>query len=116
MQLYYVPAARPRVQAVHVLGYEGKLRDVALELRQRLMSRVRRGLPHEIAPPLIPLPHEAGVSGESLRGRELLRVVALPEPGLRLAERWHPALDRDAGAGQHDDALGVAEGPDEARR
>jgi hypothetical protein len=116
VQLDHVPAARPRVQPIHVLGYEGELGDSALALGQRPVARVRLGLCHECAPPLVPLLHKARIPGERLRCRELLRVVALPEPGLGLAEGRDPALGRDSGAGQRDDAPGVAEGFDQTPR
>ena len=85
MQLYHFLAARPRMQAVHVLGYEGEIKSPALELRQHPVAQVRRGLRHEGASPLLPLPYEARISSERFRGRELLRVVACPEPGMGLA-------------------------------
>jgi hypothetical protein len=98
-----------------VLRYEREVGDPTLEMCQRLMSRVRRGLHHELLPPLVPLPHEAGISSERLGSRKFLRVVALPEAGLGFAEGWDPALGRDAGAGQRDDAFGVSEGLDQIR-
>lgn len=116
VQLHHVPAAGPRVQTVHVLGHEGEVWDPALECRQRLMSPVRCGCCNEIAPLLVPLPYQVGISGERLRGRELLRIVARPEPCLSLAEGGYPALGRDAGACQRDDAWGGAEELDEIRR
>src|ERR671917_1387651 len=41
VQLYNVPATRPPVQAVHVLGDEGEGGDVPLQIRQGLVPRVR---------------------------------------------------------------------------
>ena len=85
MQLYHFLAARPRMQAVHVLGYEGEIKSPALELRQRPVARVRLGLRNKFAPPLVPFPDKARIPGERLRCGELLRVVACPEPGMGLA-------------------------------
>ncbi len=116
MQLYNGPAARPLVQAVHVLCHEDEIRDEALELGQRPVTSVRLGLHHEVAPPLVPLPHQPGISGERLGGREILRVVALPETCLGLAEGRDPTLGRDAGSGQGDDVPGVAQGLDQVQR
>jgi hypothetical protein len=104
-------ACRPSI----VLRYEREVGDPTLEMCQRLMSRVRRGLHHELLPPLVPLPHEAGISSERLGSRKFLRVAALQEAGLGFAEGRDPALGRDAGAGQRDDAFGVSEGLDQIR-
>ena len=116
MKLDHLPAPRPPVQPVHVLGDQGELGAPALELREREVAGVRRGLRHELAAPRVPLPDQAGIPVERLRGSELLRVVALPEPGLGLAEGRHPALGGDAGARQRDDVLRVAERFDQGRR
>ena len=45
-----------------------------------------------------------GSRSESLRGRELLRIEAFPEPGLGLAEGRDAALGGDARSGKHDRA------------
>jgi hypothetical protein len=116
VQLYHVPAANPLVQPIHVLRHEGEARDPTLELCERQVSRGRIGLRHEFAPPLVALPHQAWIPVGSLSGREPLKIVALPEPCLGLAEGWHPALSRDPRARKRDHALGVAEGSDQVLR
>jgi hypothetical protein len=116
MQFYHHPAARPRVQPVHLLGYEGEVGGLAFERRQRMVARVWFFTHSEILPPLVPVPFEAEISSERLRGRELLRVVARPEPGPRLARGRRSTLGRDAGAGQCDDASCCTEGLDQSCR
>jgi hypothetical protein len=113
VQLYHVPAASPLVQPIHVLRHEGEARDPTLELCERQVSRGRIGLRHEFAPPLVALLHQAWIPVGSLSGREPLKIVALLEPCLGLAEGWHPALSRDPRARKRDHALGVAEGSDQ---
>ncbi len=92
MQFYQVPAARPRVQPVPVLGYEAEAGGLAFERRQRMVARVWLCTHSEILPSLVPVLYEVAISSERLRGRELLRVVARPEPGPRLAKGRHSTL------------------------
>ena len=53
---------------------------------------------------------ERRVVGVRLQGRDLHRVVALPE-AVGVAERGEPALGRDPGSGQHDDTHGPVLAP-----
>jgi hypothetical protein len=116
MQFYHDPAARPRVQPVHLLGYEGEVGGLAFERRQRMVARVWFFTHSELLPPLVPVLYEAETSSERLRGRELLRVEARLEPGPRLARGRRSTLGRDAGAGQWDDASCCTEGLDQSCR
>jgi hypothetical protein len=109
VKLDHLPAPRPPVQPVDVLGDQGEAGAPALELCEREVAGVWSRLRHELAAPFVPLPDQAGIPVERLRGCELLRVVALPEPGLGLAEGRHSALGGDAGARQRDDVVRAAE-------
>jgi hypothetical protein len=116
VKLDHFPAPRPPVQPVHVLGDQGEAGAPALELREREVAGVWSRLRHELAAPFVPLPDQSGIPVERLRGSELLRVVALPQPGLGLAKGRHPALGGDAGTRQRDDVLRAAESFDQVRR
>ena len=110
MELYDPLAPGLCVQAINVLSDKGETGSAALQIGQRPVPRIWLCPRDKFAPPLVPLPDQAGVSGKRLGGRELLRVEARPEPGLGFAERRNTALGRDARAGQHGDVLGIFEG------
>ena len=91
------------VEVVDVLGHDEQVvADGVLEAYERVVRSV--GLdPRQRRPPGVVEPlDEAGVVGVRLRGGDLHRVVALPEPA-RVAERGEPALGGDPGTGQDDD-------------
>ena len=78
------------------------------------MAGVRGGLFYKLAAPGVPLPDQAWVASECLRGSQFLRLVPGPETGLGVAESWDTTLGGDAGAGEDGDASRVLQRGDEA--
>jgi hypothetical protein len=108
--------AGPFMQVVDVLGDDQQLaRPFRIEPREREMRRVRlllldRGATHVVEPQ-----HEIGVARESLRRRDILDPVLLPQPSAA-AERVYPALRAHARAGEDDNVADGAHGAHEAWR
>jgi threonine aldolase len=83
------------------------LAEALLDLRDRAMAGVRDDAGHVGAALGVELPHEQRIAREALRRRHVLDGVALPQ-AVRVAERRHAALRRDAGAGEdEEERLGV---------
>src|ERR1022692_3636730 len=64
------------------------------------MRRVGQRLGNQLAPPVVPLPHQAWILGEGLRSGQIFRLVVLPKTAVP-AEGGDAAFGGDAGAGQH---------------
>jgi hypothetical protein len=92
------------VEVVDVLGDQEQLvADDLLEPAEGDVSRVGVYAGERGAAGVVELVHHRRLSLEALGRGDVLDPVALPEP-VGVAERRHPALGGDAGAGQHDDA------------
>lgn len=109
MQFNHVAAARPLVQAVHVLGDERKLWHALFQFHQRKVSGVRLRLRDELPPPRIPLPHQARIAPKRFGRRQIFRAISRPQPRQRVAERRDATLRRNARTRQRDHAPGSAE-------
>ena len=102
VQADHAGAARPLVQAIHVLRHQLQLaRVVAGKLRQRPVRGIRLHCGHQGTPVGVPLPDALRVGTKARLRRHLLRIELRPDAGLHIAERRHPRLGTDARAGQH---------------
>jgi hypothetical protein len=92
------------VQIVDILGDDQKLaRPIFVEPRQRRMSRVGFRTREPRAPRIIESVNKVRIASESLRRAYILYAVPLPKP-VRPAKGCKPALRRNSGAGENDDA------------
>jgi hypothetical protein len=111
-----VAAAGALVEAVHVLGNEGKAGQALFHFDEREVGGIGPGGGDEFAAPVIPFPDEAGVFEESAGSGELLGLESRPQAGLGVAKRGDAALRRNAGAGQDHDGFCAGKAFDELQR
>src|SRR5579875_1993077 len=98
MNLEYVSAALSLVKAVNVLRHQCKSPYAPFEFRQCEMRGIRLSGFDQAAPPVVPLPDENRITGESVRSRQILRAKLLPQTG-GAAKCRNTALSRNASAG-----------------
>lgn len=102
-------AARAFVEVVDVLRDDPQVRPLRVgPVGECAMADVGLDIANELGPPAIPGPDEVGVALPRVDRRELLRVVALPQARLRVAERGDAALDAHPRAREDDDVTRIA--------
>ncbi len=88
------------MQSIHILRDQPKLFELPLHLRHGIMGWVGSFGGDEFAPPVIPLPHEPGITLKGLWCGQVFRAKILPE-SVGPAECRHAAVGRNTGACEH---------------
>ena len=102
-------AAGPLMQAIDILGDQGKTVEHRGHFCQCVVSGIGLHVPELLTPPLIPLPNTLRIFLEGLWSRQILRSKSRPQAGLRLSEGGNAAFRRRTGAGRCNDAVGLFE-------
>ena len=89
--------------------------DLALEFNQGQVPGIGRRLQDTLAAHGVPVPDQARVTPEGFGRGQVFGPVLRPQPGLGIPKGGDAALGRDAGPGQHRNAIGFAQGSDQAR-
>ena len=109
MQVRDPLAARPFVQVVDVLGHDVQVDAPlggpggVLPLSDGHVAGVGSCLLADMPAPEVPGVHGVGVLGPGVQGGHVLRVDALPDAGLRVAEGVQPRVLAHSRAGEDDD-------------
>ena len=96
------------MEHVDVLGHDGLDETASLELRQRLVRRVRLGVPKHVDPLAVEGPYALGIAPERLDRGHLERIDLRPDPG-RGAEVGYAGLRGDPRTREHDARLALAD-------
>ena len=94
------------MEAVHVLGDEGELREGFFPGGQGRVAGIGGASGDQAAPPVIPFPDELRVAGEGFGRGQVLGPEPAPQP-LLPAEGGDAGFGRDPGAGKRRDPLGA---------
>ena len=110
MKFQNVLAACRTVQAVHILcdEREAVAAPALFHLGERVVAGIGLHRPELSAAHVVEAPDEGRIALEGERRGDFLNAIAFPQAAAA-AKGGDAALRRDAGAGQHDDALGVAQ-------
>jgi hypothetical protein len=88
------------VQSVHILRDEPEPVEPLLHLRDGFVGGVGAFGGDEFTPPVIPFPHEAGITREGFGCGQILRAKSAPE-SVGPAKGRHAAVGGNPGSGEH---------------
>ena len=108
MHVYQAFGTGTLMQVVNILRAQKKpFAQSAFQLGQRPVGRIRFDRQGSLSPHRVKVPNQLGISLPGFRTSNLFHAMAVPEPACA-AESCQAAFRADAGAGEHEEAVIVA--------